>query len=361
MSRSARPSATRPSPAQAGGEARRAAMGTALHGGGTPGHGRDAASRTVRLDTTGALAAATPTAGLLAAGLLAAGLAATAQAGPPPRWWNGGAPGATAPVPAPAPPQLSRRSHGGVDLAIEPAAEGGWDVWVDNPLFGPVEALVEPATANGIAPELLASPALPARVRIPAQRRVLATRLSTGAARPSAPALRLRAVAGDPSARPEDADYRFPLDSDRAEISQGWGGHFSHRTPEHRHALDLSAPEGTPVLAARGGVVMQVVSGAAAAQRGADGTRDAAGGNAVRILHADGSMALYGHLADAGLQVRPGQRVRRGEPIARVGDTGYSTGPHLHFAVQVNRGLRLETVPFRMSGPQGVLRLQEAP
>jgi len=301
-------------------------------------------------------------AGALAAGLLAAALAGTVQAGTRPRWWNGGARDVSAPtVPAPAPPQLSRRSEGGVALAIEPAAEGGWEVWVDNPLFGPVEALIEPAGPDAAEPGLLASPALPARVRVPAQRRILAARLSTRSARPSAPALRLRAVAGDPAARPEDADYRFPLDTDRTEISQGWGGHFSHRTPEHRHALDLSAPEGTPVLAARAGVVMQVVAGAEAAQRGADGTRDAAGGNAVRILHDDGSMALYGHLADAGLQARPGQRVRRGEVIARVGNTGYSTGPHLHFAVQVNRGMRLETLPFRMSGPQGVLRLQETP
>ena len=323
-----------------------------------------------RPSTAGSFAASAPNtnawrAGVAAAGLLAAALAATADAGTRPRWWKGGArdapASAPAPLPAPAPPQLSRRSEGGVALAIEPAAEGGWDVWVDNPLFGPVEVLVEPAAARGIDPGLLASPALPARVRVPAQRRVLATRLSTAAARPSAPALRLRAVAGDPAARPEDADYRFPLDTDRVEIGQGWGGHFSHRAPEHRHALDLSAPEGTPVLAARAGVVMQVVSGAAATQHGTDGAPDAAGGNAVRILHEDGSMALYGHLADAGLQVRPGQRVRRGEPIARVGNTGYSTGPHLHFAVQVNRGLRLETVPFRMSGPQGVLRLQEAP
>jgi murein DD-endopeptidase MepM/ murein hydrolase activator NlpD len=57
--------------------------------------------------------------------------------------------------------------------------------------------------------------------------------------------------------------------------------------------------------------------------------------------------------------VRPGQRVRRGEVIGRSGDTGFTTGPHLHFAVQVNRGMRLESVPFRMSGPEGVLRFSE--
>lgn len=295
----------------------------------------------------------------LAAGVLVAAVAPPAEATPPLRWRDRFARTASDPVHAPAPAQLSRRTGGGVELDIEPAAEGGWEIWIDNPLFGPVEAVVE-AGSDRTGPALQAAPALPARVRVPAQRRVLATRLTDGRARTQAPALRLRAVAGDPAARPQDHDYRFPLDTHQAEISQGWGGHFSHRAPEHRHALDLAAAEGTPVLAARAGVVMQVVARAALPGR-TDTAGDAAGGNAIRILHDDGSMALYAHLADAGLQVRPGQRVRRGEAIARVGNTGYSTGAHLHFAVQVNRGLRLETLPFRMSGPQGVLRLAETP
>ncbi len=290
---------------------------------------------------------------LLMAGALVCAVTAHADAGAPLRWRDGAARSTGTPVPVHAAPQLSRRTAGGVDVVLEPTAEGGWEVWVENPLFGPVEALIE--VQGGVA--LQTSPALPARVRVPAQRRVLATRLTSRSDSVRAPALRLLAVAGDPSAHPQDHDYRFPLGTDRAQVSQGWGGHFSHRTPEHRHALDLAAAEGTPVLAARAGVVMQVASGAA----GPPDAGDAAGGNAIRILHEDGSMALYAHLSDAGLDVRPGQRVRRGDPIARVGNTGYSTGAHLHFAVQVNRGLRLETVPFRMSGPDGVLRLQETP
>ena len=57
-------------------------------------------------------------------------------------------------------------------------------------------------------------------------------------------------------------------------------------------------------------------------------------------------------LAEAGAQVRPGQRVQAGERIGLSGNTGYSTAPHLHFAVQVNRGMQLEAIPFRMPAMQ---------
>ncbi len=56
-----------------------------------------------------------------------------------------------------------------------------------------------------------------------------------------------------------------------------------------------------------------------------------------------------------GVQVRVGQAVRRGERLGLSGNTGLSSGPHLHFALQLNRGLRLQSVPFRMAGPLGEL------
>jgi murein DD-endopeptidase MepM/ murein hydrolase activator NlpD len=72
--------------------------------------------------------------------------------------------------------------------------------------------------------------------------------------------------------------------------------------------------------------------------------------NFVRILHDDGSMALYAHLKTGGVLVRVGQQVQAGQQIGLSGNTGFTTGPHLHFAVQVNRGMRLVSIPFRMRG-----------
>ena len=72
--------------------------------------------------------------------------------------------------------------------------------------------------------------------------------------------------------------------------------------------------------------------------------------NFIRLLHDDGSMALYAHLSVDGVQVRIGQQIQAGQRIGLSGNTGFSTGPHLHFAVQVNRSMQLVSIPFRMRG-----------
>jgi len=76
-----------------------------------------------------------------------------------------------------------------------------------------------------------------------------------------------------------------------------------------------------------------------------------ASANVVRIMHDDGSHAVYAHLNLNSVRVRPGDRVERGQYIADSGNTGYSSGPHLHFAVMVNRGMRMASVPVLFEGP----------
>ncbi|WP_024889681.1 M23 family metallopeptidase [Luteimonas huabeiensis] len=253
------------------------------------------------------------------------------------------------------PAAAARRWPGGAPapiarLRIE-QGEGETLAWAQNPLDGPVQVMLR--AEDGTAPQ--AVPALPARATVPARTEVLLTRIA-GHGPPAR--LALSAVPGPPGARPREVEYGYPLDTADLRVAQGWGGRYSHADAQNLHAVDFAAPVGTPVLAARDGTVMQIESGYTEAGTGSE---DLARANFVRILHDDGSMALYAHLDAGGVRVRPGQRVRRGERIARSGDTGFSSGPHLHFAVQANRGMRLETVPFRMFGPRGVLRFYASP
>lgn len=224
----------------------------------------------------------------------------------------------------------------------------GPEAWAESLVSGPIEVVLR---ARGASPS--ARPALPARATVPARSRVLVARFDG-----SGDNLLLEVIPGHPGAQPRDVEYAWPLGTHSLRVAQGWGGSFSHRDDENRHAVDFAVPEGTPVLAARDGRVMQVE--ARFTGSGTGSTDDIGRANFIRILHDDGTMALYAHLAAGGIQVAPGQRVRRGERIGTSGSTGYSGGPHLHFVVQANRGLRLASLPFRMFGPGGILRFSEA-
>lgn len=225
----------------------------------------------------------------------------------------------------------------------------GIEVWADNRLSGPIQVELRPVAGRVAGTE----PPLPARATLAALDRRMVARLPRG----TTAEFDLDAVHGDPGAEPEDVEYGYPLRTGELRIEQGWGGGFSHSDAENRYGIDFAADIGTDVLAARAGTVMEIEAGYAAAGQDAQG--DASRANFVRIVHADGSMALYAHLDAGGVLVRAGQQVRKGETIGRSGNTGFTTGPHLHFAVQVNRGMRLESIPFRMFGPQGILRFSE--
>jgi len=111
---------------------------------------------------------------------------------------------------------------------------------------------------------------------------------------------------------------RYPIAG--ARISSGFGNRrdpFTQRLARHT-GVDLPAPWGTPILASAGGTVRFA------------GFRPAYG-NAVEIDHGDGLVTRYAHASK--VLVRRGQVVLPEQPIARVGSTGRSTGPHLHFEV----------------------------
>jgi murein DD-endopeptidase MepM/ murein hydrolase activator NlpD len=108
----------------------------------------------------------------------------------------------------------------------------------------------------------------------------------------------------------------------RGYLSAGFGNRLDPFTGQRDfHAgLDISAPVGTRVQSPADGVIVS------AGQKGAYG-------NSIIIDHGFGVVTRYGHLS--GFNVKPGQRVKRGDVIGFVGDTGRSTAPHLHYEVWV--------------------------
>ncbi|MDO9269796.1 MAG: peptidoglycan DD-metalloendopeptidase family protein [Methylobacter sp.] len=134
------------------------------------------------------------------------------------------------------------------------------------------------------------------------------------------------------------------------QISQAFSGNFSHTDEQNKYAVDLVMPIGTPVHAARSGIVLEAEDDF---YKGGSNKAYASEANNIRILHDDGSMAIYAHLELEKAQVYPGLAVAAGQLIGYSGNTGFTTGPHLHFAVQINRGMRLVSVPFTFINQQG--------
>eukprot|EP00966_Prymnesium_polylepis_P097034 2247817-Prymnesium_polylepis.1 len=146
------------------------------------------------------------------------------------------------------------------------------------------------------------------------------------------------AFAGTDS-RSRDAAWRLPFERPRVcwipssgcvgMCIQGNHGTLSHHG-ELCFAYDFVMPVGTPVIAARGGVVVAACD----SFRGCGNTPDdKAKANYVSLRHADGLYSRYYHLRHRGAKVRVGEHVEQGQLIALSGNTGYSGGPHLHFDV----------------------------
>ena len=109
----------------------------------------------------------------------------------------------------------------------------------------------------------------------------------------------------------------------RGWVSSGFGRRVSPFTGEDmmHGGLDISAPMSTPVKAPAAGIVI------------ASGPEKSLG-NVIVVSHGYGFKTLYAHMSK--LRVRTGQNVKRGDLIGEVGNTGLSTGPHLHYEIELN-------------------------
>jgi murein DD-endopeptidase MepM/ murein hydrolase activator NlpD len=124
--------------------------------------------------------------------------------------------------------------------------------------------------------------------------------------------------------------YRLPYGADVSfPIIQGYGAKLSHHGVE-QYTLDFGMPVGTPVHAARDGIVVLVED---SHQLGCAHEECGRFANFVVVLHSDGTTGEYFHLEHGSVQVQVGDHVERGQWLARSGNTGFSTAPHLHFGV----------------------------
>lgn len=116
--------------------------------------------------------------------------------------------------------------------------------------------------------------------------------------------------------------WRWPV-SGYTYVSSGFGGRNLDGSPENHYGIDIVAPAGTAVRAARAGRVTE-----------SRPDYDRGWGWTVIVDHGDGWKTRYAHLS-ANL-IKRGERVVRGQVIGRVGSTGRSTGPHLHFGTYLS-------------------------
>ena len=130
---------------------------------------------------------------------------------------------------------------------------------------------------------------------------------------------------------------------------QGFHGAFSHRG-SNEHAVDFDCPVATSVLATRAGVIV-AANGSAQGAGTTPEFLDYRRTNFVMVLHDDGTLGEYMHLAPSGVRVSIGQRVERGDELALSGNTGFSSTPHLHFQVitAADDGVNAQSFPFQFA------------
>lgn len=164
-------------------------------------------------------------------------------------------------------------------------------------------------------------------------------------------------VLGKPDITPEAQEYYLPVHKAIGHvISQAFNGPFSHQQESSKYAVDIALPMGSQILAARDGLVVEVEDSFVM-----DGTNEyfADKANSVKVLHSDGTIAVYAHLMAGGAKVAVGDKVAAGDLLALSGSTGFSTGPHLHFVIWRNVGMKTTSVPFSFKEATGELWLPQ--
>lgn len=153
----------------------------------------------------------------------------------------------------------------------------------------------------------------------------------------------------------EDTSYIYHLPYKKGTshlLVQGYYSSFSHK---NRAALDFKMKHGTPVLAAREGIVLRLKSDG---NKGGLNKKYRKDGNYIIIEHPDKTRAGYWHLKQDGALVNAGDTIKQGQVIGLSGKTGYTALPHLHFLVWTNKHGQWQQVPTRFMTRRGAKYLK---
>jgi murein DD-endopeptidase MepM/ murein hydrolase activator NlpD len=152
-----------------------------------------------------------------------------------------------------------------------------------------------------------------------------------------------------------DTNYVYDLPfapGEKSMVMQGYNGSYSH---QGQFALDFKAKKGTPVHAAREGIVYKTESSNV---KGGPKKKFLRLGNHIVIKHSDGTFAAYWHLLYEGALVKVGDIIAKGQLIGLSGNTGYSSWAHLHFDVYYYSEGKQVTIPTLFKTSQGIKKLK---
>ena len=123
-------------------------------------------------------------------------------------------------------------------------------------------------------------------------------------------------------------NYNLPFKSGTAfKISQGYNGTKTH---QNEFALDFSMPIGTPIFSIREGIVVKVVDHNTKTCYKKECSKF---NNILLVYHKNGTFSEYSHIHTNSALVKPGDKITKGQLIAKSGNIGFSSGPHLHLVV----------------------------